>query len=113
MNRIYLILLLATTLILSPVAFGQESSVNENTWEAQERALELTRDERRHIQKSLSAAGFSPGRSTGLFGSQAREAIRAWQKSQGQTETGYLDADAAIALLDSTTTPEQERTDHR
>ena len=71
----------------------------------QEEALELTRDERRQIQSALADAGFYTDTINGLFGRQTRAAIRAWQASRGEPETGYLDADGAIALLELDTAP--------
>ena len=67
--------------------------------ESAEATLELTRSERRRIQLGLAAAGFDPGPADGLFGRATRGAIRKWQASLGQAATGYLDADAARALL--------------
>ena len=67
--------------------------------EAAETRLELNRAERRQIQRSLAAAGFDPGPADGLFGRATREAIRKWQASRDEAATGYLDADAAKALL--------------
>ena len=67
--------------------------------ESAEATLELTRSERRRIQLGLAAAGFDPGPADGLFGRATRGAIRKWQASLGQAATGYLDADAAKALL--------------
>ena len=65
----------------------------------QEDALELTRDERRQIQKALLVAGFQPGVINGLFSELTRTAIRSWQASQGLEESGFLDADAAVELI--------------
>jgi len=68
-------------------------------FESAEASLELSRSERRRIQRGLAAEGFDPGPADGLFGRGTRGAIRKWQESRGEAATGYLDADAARALL--------------
>ena len=87
-----ILLIIAGLVLVAAPAAAQTSD--------QEEALELTRDERRQIQSALADAGFYTDTINGLFGRQTRAAIRAWQASRGEPETGYLDADAAIALLE-------------
>ena len=95
--------LLATVVLLWTFAGSaqpaREQPVGKSALKAAEAALELSRAERRQIQKSLAAAGFEPGPADGLFGRATRAAIRKWQASRGEAATGYLDADAAKALL--------------
>ena len=67
--------------------------------EEEERRLGLTPEDRRRIQMGLAAAGHDPGPVDGITGRRTREAIRRWQGSRGERVTGYLDADAAKALL--------------
>lgn len=76
--------------------------------EAVEAGLELTREDRRRIQRALSAEGFRAGRPDGLFGRLTRAAIAEWQTAQGVKPTGYLDADGVKALLASTAGPTPE-----
>ena len=95
--------LLATLVLLwtfagsGQVARGQPGGTP--ALKAAEARLDLSRTERRRIQRGLAAAGFEPGPADGLFGRGTREAIRKWQASRGAAATGYLDADAAKALL--------------
>ena len=65
-----------------------------------EASLGLERPERRLIQEGLASLGFSPGPADGLFGRRTREAIRQYQGEKGFTETGYLSADEAQALVE-------------
>ena len=67
--------------------------------ESVEAGLGLTREDRRRIQRALTAAGFPPGRPDGLFGRRTRAAIADWQAAEGVKPTGYLDVSAAKALL--------------
>ena len=67
-------------------------------------ALGLDRDKRRRIQRGLASLGFGPGPADGVFGQRTRTAIGKWQSSLVAPTTGYLDAEAAKALL---TTGEQ------
>ena len=67
--------------------------------ESVETGLGLTREDRRRIQRALTAAGFRPGQPDGLFGHRTRAAIAEWQAGEGVQTTGYLDAYAAKALL--------------
>ena len=64
-----------------------------------ERGLALSREERRLVQMGLSVAGYDPGPADGMIGRNTRRAIRRWQGSRGEWETGYLDADEAKELL--------------
>ena len=64
-----------------------------------EGGLGLSREVRRLVQMGLSSAGYDPGPADGLIGERTREAIRRWQGSRGEAETGYLDADGAKELL--------------
>ena len=64
-----------------------------------EGGLGLSREDRRLVQMGLSSAGYDPGPVDGLIGGRTREAIRRWQGSRGEAETGYLDADGATELL--------------
>ena len=63
-----------------------------------EAALKLTSADRSLIQRGLTASGFDPGPTDGLFGRGTRSAISRWQASRGAAATGYLDADAARTL---------------
>ena len=64
-----------------------------------EAGLDLTRGDRRRIQRALSARGFDPGPVDGLFGRGTRAAIGEWQAAGNLPVTGYLDADAVKLLL--------------
>ena len=64
-----------------------------------EKGLDLSREERRLIQMGLAATGHDPGPADGMIGSGTRGAIRRWQGSRREIETGYLDADGAKELL--------------
>ena len=64
-----------------------------------EGGLGLSREDRRLVQMGLSSGGYDPGPADGLIGERTREAIRRWQGSRGEAETGYLDADGAKELL--------------
>jgi peptidoglycan hydrolase-like protein with peptidoglycan-binding domain len=66
--------------------------------EAAEAALNLSRDQRRTIQRQLSLLGFDPRGIDGLFGRGSRTAILAWQRRTGYAETGYLDRDQIVSL---------------
>ena len=74
-------------------------SRQELSSEAVEAGLGLTRDDRRRIQRALTAEGFRPGRPDGLFGRRTRTAIAAWQAARGAKRTGFLDADGVKELL--------------
>ena len=67
-------------------------------WAERERSLELSREERRRIQKGLEGLGLERGED-GWFGEGTREAIRRWEASRGREETGYLDVEGARELL--------------
>lgn len=66
----------------------------ENT----ERALNLTRAERRAVQENLTLLGFDTRGVDGVFGRGSRAAISDWQRRQGLEPHGYLDASQIAAL---------------
>ena len=74
-------------------------SSQEMSSEAAEAGLGLTREDRRRIQRALTAEGFRPGRPDGLFGQRTRTAISGWQTARGVKPTGFLDADGVKILL--------------
>lgn len=57
---------------------------------AAEEALNLTREQRRQVQRNLSLLGFDTRGIDGIFGRGTRGAISAWQRRNDYTETGYL-----------------------
>ena len=64
-----------------------------------ETALDLTREQRREIQRHLTLLGFNTRGIDGIFGPGTRGAIRGWQEGRGLETTGFLNA-AQIALLE-------------
>jgi len=74
---------------------------DRDTAEASEAGLQLTTVGRQHVQVALTALGFNTAGSDGVFGKRTREMIAAWQKSRGDTATGYLTGPQNQALLQS------------
>lgn len=70
----------------------------ENTPDRVETALNLSRDERRAIQRDLTLLGFNPRGIDGLFGPGTRGAITAWQTREGLDPHGFLDRDQILRL---------------
>jgi peptidoglycan hydrolase-like protein with peptidoglycan-binding domain len=58
----------------------------------------LTLDQRMAAQSALARLGFDPGLVDGMIGAGARQALRAWQKTQGLPADGYL-SPAMVARL--------------
>jgi len=69
-----------------------------NTPERIEQALNLTRDERRAIQRDLTILGYDPRGIDGIFGGGTRTAIAAWQGANRFPGTGYLNRDQIFEL---------------
>ena len=90
---------LADIRLKSLQASGSAPEPSSSSSVAGESALGLTRDDRRRIQRALSALGFDPGPADGLFGRGTRAAIRGWQAADALPVTGHLDADAVKLLL--------------
>jgi peptidoglycan hydrolase-like protein with peptidoglycan-binding domain len=55
-----------------------------------EEALDLSRDERRQIQRHLTILEYNPRGIDGIFGRGTRAAITAFQKADGFPQSGYL-----------------------
>ncbi len=58
--------------------------------EIAEGQLNLTRNQRRDIQRDLTLLGYNTRGVDGIFGPGSRGAIRNWQQSNGFTQTSYL-----------------------
>lgn len=58
--------------------------------EANEKALNLSRDRRREIQRALSLLDYDPNGIDGIFGRGSRAAIQKWQNVNGEDATGFL-----------------------
>ncbi|WP_210528667.1 peptidoglycan-binding domain-containing protein [Rubellimicrobium arenae] len=56
-----------------------------------EEALDLTRDQRREIQRNLSLLDLDPRGIDGIFGPGTRRAVTDWQQQNGFAQTSYLD----------------------
>ena len=59
----------------------------------EERLLGLTKAERRDGQRRLTHLGYNTRGADGSWGANTRSALRAWQRDQGETVTGYVTAD--------------------
>ncbi len=68
-----------------------EPSVGDDVLE--ERLLGLTQDERREVQRRLTALGYNTYGVDGDLGANSRRAMAAWQRDENQRASGYLTAD--------------------
>lgn len=75
-----------------------------------EQALNLTRAQRRNIQKNLTLLGFNTRGVDGIFGNGSRRAISNWQRSEGFRQTGFLDR-AQIRVLEEAARVRQQELD--
>jgi hypothetical protein len=69
---------------------------------AAEAGLDLSRRQRRELQRRLALAAHDPRLVDGIFGPATRAAITGWQIAAGLPPTGYLDTQA-VALLEGQT----------
>ena len=70
-----------------------------------ERALGLSRDERRDVQRALTVLGFNTGGADGILGRRSRDAIKAYQRARQVAASGHLDADLFKELMDEAKAP--------
>ena len=63
-----------------------------------EDTLNLSRDDRRAIQRGLGLLGYDPRGIDGVFGTGSRTAIASWQKKYGHAQTTYLTRDQIAQL---------------
>ena len=69
---------------------------------------------RKQVQSCLTAEGFNPGPSDGMFGPRTRGAIRVWQAARGQDRrqaAGYLTENDYAALLADCRVAERPQSD--
>ena len=67
------------------------------------RETPLSLGDRMAAQQALASKGFNPGAVDGVTGLGTRQALRAWQKSQGLEADGYLSPDIVARLVHSAT----------
>lgn len=68
--------------------------------EAAERALGLTTDQRRQVQRDLTMLGHDTRGVDGVLGAGSRRALADWQRAAGLPATGFLTADQLSRLRD-------------
>ncbi|MBF9030659.1 hypothetical protein HKCCE3408_09650 [Rhodobacterales bacterium HKCCE3408] len=76
--------------------------------EAAEAALNLSRNDRRQVQRDLTLLGHDTRGIDGIFGPGTRTAIEAWQRRVGLPVTGYLTADSRARLASAASTQRDE-----
>lgn len=69
-----------------------------NTPERVEAALNLTRDERRAIQRDLTILGYEPRGIDGVFGAGTRAALRLWQANNRFDSSGFLNREQILSM---------------
>ncbi|SHI80783.1 peptidoglycan-binding domain-containing protein [Wenxinia saemankumensis] len=74
-----------------------------------EERIELSRDERRGIQRDLTQLGYDTRGVDGIFGAGSRTAIRNWQQQNGFAQTSYLTPEQIVRLDAQATRAEAER----
>lgn len=89
-----------------------EARLNELTPAEQriEAALNLTRTQRRDVQRHLTLLGFNTRGVDGIWGAGTRRAISDWQRSEGMRVTGYVDG-AQIRIMAGQASAKQAQID--
>ena len=66
---------------------------------ARERALGLSRGQKREVEELLARSGYYPGSINGKFGPTARQAIRNFRRDRGLAQHAYLDREMLRYLV--------------
>ncbi len=69
------------------------------SYASRERALGLSRNQRREVEELLARAGYFPGSINGKFGPTARNAIRDYRRDRGLVTHAYLDREMLRYLV--------------
>lgn len=88
----------ATTEELSDDSPAVEAATGQPATLAIENKLELTRTDRREIQRRLTLLDYNTRGVDGVFGNGSRTAIRQWQRDNDQPSSGYLDLNQLVLL---------------
>ncbi len=89
-----------TALVEAPtdVAPAEEPAASQPATLAIENELELTRTDRREIQRRLVLLDYNTRGVDGVFGNGSRTAIRQWQRDNDQPSSGYIDLNQLVLL---------------
>lgn len=97
--------------IQRPQAQTQAPKPQMSSAQANENAMNLSRNTRIVIQRRLQTLGYSTGGADGAFGPRTRSAIRGWQQRNGYAVTGYLTSRQLDVLRDQANAAAPSRTD--
>jgi peptidoglycan hydrolase-like protein with peptidoglycan-binding domain len=78
--------------------------------EKAEAGLNLSEQDRKKVQMALNSLGHPIPTATGFFGPRTRAMIKAWQKAQGQPDTGFLTEPQLATLFSKQQTHCRNRT---
>lgn len=97
--RMVAAMLLATGTLLVGTAFAQGSQSTPSKTSGQSsapvaagKAMAADDKDVKTAQEALKAKGYDPGPIDGILGPRTSSALRAFQKSEGLSETGHLDS---------------------
>lgn len=87
---------------LDAIENAERDAANVERAERTEQGLGLNREDRLSIEQRLRSLGFEPGPLDGQFDRRTRAAISNYQASRGIEETGFLDRQTLVGIVQET-----------
>lgn len=84
---------------LDAIESRERAKARRKKLQAAERALKLSKADRKSVEQRLALLGFAPGAADGKFDSRTRAAIRGYQDSRELKGQGYLNRNTVVLLV--------------
>ena len=78
---------------------AEQAAAELATLQQTEAALRLSGDDMLSVEQRLRFLGFAVGQEDGIFDDRTRSAIKGYQSSRGLGDTGYLDRESVVTLV--------------
>ncbi|MEL7468255.1 MAG: peptidoglycan-binding protein [Pseudomonadota bacterium] len=94
---------------LDEIEGAERAAAEKARYEKAEAALKLSKPDRQSVEQRLRFLGFAAGQEDGVFDDRTRAAIKGYQSSRSIGDTGYLDSDTVVMLVNESNQQAQQQ----
>ncbi|MEL6999816.1 MAG: peptidoglycan-binding protein [Pseudomonadota bacterium] len=94
---------------LDEIEGAERAAAEKARYEKAEAALKLSKPDRQSVEQRLRFLGFAAGQEDGVFDDRSRAAIKGYQSSRSIGDTGYLDSDTVVMLVNESNQQAQQQ----